>query len=59
MIKRTGMIAIAIIFTGTLVTSCSRSHNLCPAYTMNYKLKKIETFKTTISDNQQAVFKNY
>ena len=59
MIKRTGMIAIATIFIGILATGCSRSHNICPAYTMNYKLKKIENFKTTISNNQQAVLNSY
>ena len=56
MIKRTGMIGIAIIFVGILATSCSRSHYNCPAYTMDYKLKKIKKFKTTISNNQQTVF---
>ena len=59
MIKRNGMIGIAIIFVGILATSCSRSHYNCPAYTMNYKLKKIENFKTTISNNQQAVLNSY
>lgn len=59
MIKRTGMIAITIFFIGTLATSCSKSHNICPAYTMNYKLEKIQNLKKTSSINQQSIYNSY
>ena len=59
MIKRTGISVIAIIFMGTLFTSCSKSHEICPAYTLDYKQDKIDLIKTTASNNQQTVSNSY
>jgi hypothetical protein len=59
MIKRTGISVIALIFMGSLFTSCSRSHDICPAYTIDYKLEKIDSIKTTVSNNQQTVSDSY
>tara|TARA_B110000211_G_C14046951_1_gene539447 strand:+ start:793 stop:969 length:177 start_codon:yes stop_codon:yes gene_type:complete len=58
MIKRTGISVIAIIFMGSIFTSCSK-HEICPAYTLEYKMEKIDAFKTTASNNQQTVSNSY
>jgi len=59
MIKRTGLSLFALIFIGTLITSCSKSHEICPAYTLDYKIEKINTIKNTVSNNQQFITDNY
>jgi hypothetical protein len=59
MIKRTEIHVIAIIFLGSLFTSCSKSNEVCPAYTIDYKLEKINFIKTTASNNQQTVTNSY
>ncbi len=59
MIKRTGLHLFAFIFLTTLFTSCSKYNEPCPAYTMDYKQRKLNLIKHTVSINQQFMTDNY
>lgn len=58
MLKQTGLSVFALIFIATLFTSCSK-HEICPAYTLDYKKEKINTIKNSITVNQQFTSDNY
>lgn len=55
MFKKVGVSLVALIFTTTLLSSCSKTHEACDAYTLQDKMKKINTIKETAILNTPIV----
>lgn len=55
MFKKIGVSVIALIFTSSIFTSCSKAHEACDAYTYQIKMEKIKMLKETAAIELQIV----